>query len=852
MAIALRSGCISSLPVRDINNKVSNLLFYPKAMNQNACVFQLKVQRVEQVCLFELSWGRGQQLGVTLPYPETLSILYQDWSANYLSFYKTALRGRVAATGNIAPPPVDWHSQLVQAEAKLLYEFHHWLRSAQLYEIRSHIAQALRDGEIVQSPITTIDVFLTCNSLEIARLPWEAWEIGREFAATGRIRFVRTPMNIQGVTLPPQNRRRARVLAILGDDTGLNFQADKDAVRSLSSIAEVEFVGWQPGQDINALKTKIVKVIADQQGWDVLFFAGHSNETVLTGGELAIAPGVSLNLSEIARPLTIAKERGLQFALFNSCNGLTLANALIDLGLSQVAVMREPIHNRVAQEFLVRFLQRLAAYKDVHEALLAACEYLKLEKHLTYPSAYLIPSLFRHPDAPLFRIEFFGLKQQLKCWLPTRREALALAALTLISWQLSVQNFLLERRVLTQAMYRQLTGQVDKTLPPLLLIQIDDQSIVEAGIKDPTPMDRSYLSKLVDKLSTLKAKVVGIDYLLDRPHGESDRILSQSLQKAVQQQQTWFVFAATTDDTAKWVGVFPKIASIDWTLQGDMNLFNWQGKLGYMTLVPPKDASSRNLPLAYLLALANQLNFQPAYSPPQPQLHSPTNNFLSQLTDYLENTHRKNYTTLFSPSSRLNPITNFAYGLNQMWLHPIIDFSIPPEQVYQRIPAWKFLQMNSHQLLSLNQKVVMIAPGGYGDDPGVQAGSEDIFPVPAAVSYWRSQQNLLDPRRIFTGGEAHAYVFHNFLAKRLVIPIPDLWMIGVAALLGKATTLALQQRQQQLRQWGVVLLITVPTAYGLTSLQIYIWAAILLPCFLPSVTFWTYILPLLIRKKHHA
>ena len=823
-------------------------------MDQNACVFQLKVQRVEQVCLFELSWGRGQQLTVTLPYPETLSILYQEWSANYLSFYKTALRGRVAATGKIAPPPVDWHSKLVQAEAKLLYEFHHWLRRAELYEIRSRIAQAARVGGLGtgQSSIPTIDIFLTCNSLEIARLPWEAWEIGTEFAATGRIRFVRTPINIQGVTVPPQNRRRARVLAILGDDTGLNFQADKDAVRSLCAIAEVEFVGWQPGQDINALKTEIVKAITDQQGWDVLFFAGHSNETVLTGGELAIAPGASLNLIEIARPITIAKERGLQFALFNSCNGLTLANALIDLGLSQVAVMREPIHNRVAQEFLVRFLQRLAAYKDVHEALLGACEYLKLEKHLTYPSAYLIPSLLRHPDAPLFRIEPFGLKQQLQRWLPNKQEAIALAALSIVSWQLSVQNFLLERRVLTQAVYRQLTGQVEKTSSPLLLIQIDDQSIVEAGIKDPTPMDRTYLSRLVDKLSTLKAKVVAIDYLLDRPHGESDRILSESLQKAVQQQQTWFVFAATTDDTEKWVGVLPKVASLNWTLQGDMNLFNWQGKLGYMTLVPTKDTTSRNLPLAYLLALAQKLNFQPPYSPPQPQLDSSKNDFLSLVTEYLGSTHQQNYTTLFSPTSHLHPATNFAYGLGQMWLHPIIDFSIPPNQVYQRIPAWKFLQMDAHQLSSLDRKVVMIAPGGYGDDPGIQAGSEDIFPVPAAVSYWRSQQNLLDPRRIFTGGEAHAYVFHNFMAKRLVVPIPDLWILGVAALLGKAITFTLQQRHQQPRQRGLVLLVTIPVAYGLTSLQIYIWGAILLPCFLPAVTFWTYVLPVLLRKKHHA
>jgi hypothetical protein len=100
-------------------------------------------------------------------------------------------------------------------------------------------------------------------------------------------------------------------------------------VRSLSAIAEVEFVGWQPGtNDKDALKAEIVNAITDERGWDVLFFAGHSNETALTGGELAIAPGVSLFFQELAQPLTIAMERGLQFALFNSCSGLSLANSL--------------------------------------------------------------------------------------------------------------------------------------------------------------------------------------------------------------------------------------------------------------------------------------------------------------------------------------------------------------------------------------------------------------------------------------------------------------------------------------------------------------------------------------------
>ena len=75
---------------------------------------RLKVQRIQQSCLFELTWGRGQQLSATLQYPEALTTLYREWQRVYLSFYKTALRGRVEATGSIAPPTVDWHAKLVR------------------------------------------------------------------------------------------------------------------------------------------------------------------------------------------------------------------------------------------------------------------------------------------------------------------------------------------------------------------------------------------------------------------------------------------------------------------------------------------------------------------------------------------------------------------------------------------------------------------------------------------------------------------------------------------------------------------------------------------------------------------
>ncbi len=339
-------------------------------------IFRLDVQKVAQVCLFKLSWGEGQRIRSQLHYPPHLTTLYQEWQRAYLSFYKTAdaltvelpadvaensLRGWSIASGNVNATTVDWYSKVVEAEARLLNQFHHWLRSAELFDIRSTIARASQgvEPDRFDDQVAIVRVFLTCTPLELARFPWEAWEIGSaDFASAASIRVMRCPGTIRtAVGGPGLTRNRARVLAVMGDDTGLNFQADRSAVQSLSKVAEVTFVGWQPGQTAATVKEQVRAAIMDGGGWDVLFFAGHSNETDLTGGELGVAPGVSIAIQELAAALAIAQKRGLQVAIFNSCSGLNIAESLIDLGFSQVAVMREPIHNRVAQVFLLRFLR---------------------------------------------------------------------------------------------------------------------------------------------------------------------------------------------------------------------------------------------------------------------------------------------------------------------------------------------------------------------------------------------------------------------------------------------------------------------------------------------------------------
>jgi hypothetical protein len=838
--------------------------------------FRLKVQKIEQICLFELTWGQGQQMVATLPCPALLPELYQDWRRIYLSFYKTvelplfpatrstsesSWRGWSIAGGQLTPDTVDWHTKLVEAETRLLNEFHRWLRSAELFEIRAAIARASREAAIAALPHPSITVFLTCTPIEMARYPWEGWEIGADFAGTGTIHIIRTPATVRAETVPPTSqRRKTRILAIMGDDSGLNFQADRDAVQSLSRIATITFVGWQPGQTATQVKEQICEAIANTQGWDVLFFAGHSNETEITGGELAIAPGVSIAIRDITSQLMAAKERGLQVAIFNSCSGLSIAESLISLGFSQVAVMREPIHNRVAQEFLVQFLRGLAAHQNVHEALIAASRFLRFEKNLTYPSAYLVPSLFCHPGASLFQIEPFRWQHYFQQMLPTPWEAVVLTLGIALSLIPTIQAGLLDTRMWVQSVYRQSTAQMPPTVasPPIALIQIDTASISENGISQLHPIDRYYLAKLIDQIAAQNAQIIGVDFVLDTLQ-PGDTALGTAIQNAVAQSNVWFVFGAVLDPSGE-IGMSQTspIATRTWSIQGYIDADPL-----YVMLPYPGQDCRQVCPFAYLLALVhtahpnlNSGEVQPAAAlKHEISLSSSSGNTSERLDLRSHLLTSIDSNTVQDPSLfalrqlHLHPISVWAYEYwGQHWLEPLIDFSIPSDRVYQRISAWQLLDPQQAQTYDFSQRIVILAPGA-DERTGIAPGEPDRFPAPMALRYRQPQQYWL------TGGESLAYMVHHQLTSRLVIPIPDLWLVGIATLLGKGIALWLNNpnrqpwtRSQRLRFAAIGGMAIA--LYGLIGLQLYISAAILLPWMLPSAIVWLYLLPAL--RRHHA
>lgn len=788
--------------------------------------YRLNVHKIDQSCLFELTWGKGQRLTTSLALPTALLSLYETWQRAYLGFYKQALRGRVGATGQATAVEVDWHSQLVQAEARLLSEFHTWLKRGELFDLRTELmaASQRRDGQRVKT-----ELFLTCTPLAIARLPWETWEFGQH------IQIVRSPANIRAATVArqPFRRGKTRVLAILGDETGLNFDGERTALKAQKALMDIHYVGWQSGDDVTALKQRICQAIADPVGWDVLFFAGHSNEATLLDGQIAIAPNTAISIKELSPYLKQAQQRGLQFALFNSCSGLDIANGLISLGFSQVAIMREPIHNEVAQTFLVQLLQRLANFDDVQEALRGACQFLELEKKLTYPSAYVVPSLFRHPESVPYKIQPVGWQPWLKQFTPTRKEAVAIAALGLLSLMPPMQNWLLNQRMGIQARYQDLTGQVAPAAPPVVLVQIDDRTLQERQIAVPNPIDRRLLADLAIALTDLDANIVGLDYLLDRPQADADPVLRQALEQAVD-QQSWIILATKRSHLGEWLGATTSVASPNWSLSGDI----WSPLL---QIRPRGWSDKRPLPFSYQAAMAYRLvNNPPQSVAPQPSLDS-SQPLQSQVASYEAELGPQ--TSLLSRQAVLHPITNLVYPIQQRWLQPLIDYSLPPDRVYHRVSALQVLQ-NPEQLLqdleltSLQNLVVIVAPGGY-DEAGLAQSGEDNLAPPAAIAYWYRKSDINSGTQGFTGGEINAYMTHHFVRDHLITPIPDLWMVLLAALIGKVVVVQFAATPLRPVKFGSRLA-GATVVYGVISLQLYTGGGVMLPWLLPSLTLWFY------------
>jgi hypothetical protein len=840
--------------------------------------FRLEIQAVESVCNFRLSWGiGGEQIIATVPYPTTIMLAYEHWREQYLAFYSSLpinespsatisddhpLRGKADISGTLEPTPVDWLLSLKHSQETLRSDFQEWLGRGELVHIRKKLFQAF--APIQSNPSAEnapILVLISCYSLELDRLPWEDWE--SEFGANQQIRFVRSPLDILQPTPAKVYRPRLRMLAIFGDETGQDFAAEKAALKSLAPQIKVELLNLQDDSSID-LKQQICTAIEDPIGWDMLFFAGHSSESAVTGGIIEIAPNQWMLITELLPSLQIAKEQGLHFAIFNSCRGLHIAQSLVSVGLSQIVIMREQIHGQVASKFLVKMTQKLHQGQDSHTAFLSACDYLKRISQ-NYPSAFLVPSLFAHPNATSISLRGWRWRSWFKQTLPKRREAIVLGSCIALSLFPQVRELLLDQRMWVQAQYRHWTNQVPQSsTPPVILVQIDKKTIEAINrdklIPDVPEMnsegnatiitDRRVIAKVIDGLTVSGAKVIGIDYLFNSTskNSEADKALAKSVKLGSQQHGTWFIFANSYLKTERFQGVDPKtkIADHSTALYGCTNVDSlWHLKLpGYLECKHNESAQNKVpyilVPFPYMLSLASLL--QQSSSKPQPQSDVVFQNLV--LESASQNNQPKKIQIL--DKMQESDLTFISRYFSQYWLQPHIDYSIPPKSTFQTISAIDVILGKSQPFKP--EQVVIIAAGVY-DGAGFDSQNRDIVgKLPMATAYWQAKGFSASEFAELTGGELLASATHHFYHHSFLIPIPDLWMILLSGLASRGMYVISQRHSK--RHNDKLIWFAIPIGYISFSILTYVTAGILMPILLPTVIWVWYSLPYIRRHKN--
>lgn len=312
------------------------------------------------------------ELAGTLPPNLEIATHLSAWQQHYHSLNASGLNSRIQPQQIIYGGSVNRLEDCWRSATELHQQMSRWLASDSFRRLDLRLRENLSRHESIRVLLRTQDPLLR-------RLPWHLWDFIERYART---EIALSAPVAERITVEPSDElgRKVKILAVLGSSEGINIQADRASLAAL------------PNAQISFLVEPSREAIAQQlweQSWDILFFAGHSS-TEGDRGLIYINPTESLSLEELRYGLKQAIAKGLQLAIFNSCDGLGLAQSLESLHLPQMIVMREPIPDRVAQTFLKSLLKAFSGGKSLYLSVREAREQLQsLEDQ--FPCATWLP-----------------------------------------------------------------------------------------------------------------------------------------------------------------------------------------------------------------------------------------------------------------------------------------------------------------------------------------------------------------------------------------------------------------------------------------------------------------------------
>ncbi|MFB2891608.1 CHAT domain-containing protein [Aerosakkonemataceae cyanobacterium BLCC-F50] len=325
-------------------------------------------------------WTDGERLPTQhtgqLPLAPELVKAYHRWQ----SLYKVFINDRIAIRLDKEKPQVTNFSimDVNKLAEDLEEELNKWLNTEQFIPVDRILREKFMRSDQIQ-------VIIQSDNIDVRRLPWHLWDFFKPYRKAEvalSLPFYDRPLK----TAPTRNQ--IRILSILGDDKGIDTEKDKQLLAQID--AETAFI-------VKPNRQQLDEQLWSEQGWDILCFSGHSSsEMDGSNGYIKINDTDKLTIPELKNALRTAIERGLQIAIFNSCDGLGLANQLASLHIPQIIVMREPVPDVVAQEFLKNFLTAFASGKSFYLAVREAREKLQgLENY--FPCASWLPVICQNP-----------------------------------------------------------------------------------------------------------------------------------------------------------------------------------------------------------------------------------------------------------------------------------------------------------------------------------------------------------------------------------------------------------------------------------------------------------------------
>ncbi len=464
-------------------------------------------------------WEEGnpiamQFMGSLPPAPEIWS-LYKRWQLLYQLLYEALY------------PSLDWRSYTDDLEdtdieideddvtnvssvdfSNLCDDLHKqinlWLKSEQF----RHIDQKLRTK---LNPDDEIRLILATEDHQVRRLPWHLWDFFEDYQKAVACSSVLEVEQVKPLRKNPG--RKIRILAVLGNSQGIDVQQDRAILEQLPG-AEIIFLVEPQRQELD-------RWLWDRRGWDMLFFAGHgSTGAEGESGRIHINQTETLTIAQLKNALKAAIARGLNLVIFNSCEGLELARELGSLHIPQMIVMREPVPDFVAQEFLKHFLEAFAHGESFYLALREAQNKLQgLENE--FPCASWLPMICQNPTAEPLVWPQQHLSNRPPILPPRRilpiifKASVVITALTvgirslgmLQSWELAAFDLLMRSR------------PPEDPDPRILVVTVTeaDVSAQPATERAGASLSDKALAEVVKKLEQFNPSVIGLDIYRENP-----------------------------------------------------------------------------------------------------------------------------------------------------------------------------------------------------------------------------------------------------------------------------------------------------------------------------------------------